>query len=329
MTGRREPIDIAAVRAAEWHVRLQSEDAGEKDWLAFERWLAAPRNKAAYQAIEVVLADVEDHREALGRALRGDAPQGEPEPLTYRFDRKRGRPSIAVWAGAAAATVLTALIGLQLASQSSRTVEYAASATASRLITLPDSSTVQLNRGAIIRVGWGRERRVTLERGEAAFRIVHDPSRPLVVAVGPDEIRDIGTELDVLRTASRLVVTVREGEVEVRTPLAAPLRVSGGYEARIDHSTRQVARAQVDADAALAWREGRLVYRDANLDKVVEDLNRYSDRPITIADPAAGALRFTGVLVIDDASMMTERLATFLPLRVEHADGEIMLRSKQ
>jgi transmembrane sensor len=200
---------------------------------------------------------------------------------------------------------------------------------ASRLIALPDSSTIELNRGATIQVSWGRERRIKLERGEAAFRIIHDPARPLVVAVGPDEIHDIGTELDVLRTASRLVVTVREGEVEVRTPLAAPLRVSGGYEARLDHGTHQVARAQVDADAALAWREGRLVYHDATLAKVVEDLNRYSDRPITIADPATAALRFTGVLVIDDAGKMTDRLATFLPLRVEHATGEIVLRSKR
>jgi transmembrane sensor len=318
--------DIAAAQAARWHVRLQAEDAGEEDWLAFERWLAAPANKAAYDAIEASLADVEDHRDALAAALGAG---GGLEPSAGDPLRLRTRRWIAVAGALAAAGFAAAVfIGVGLNGPARRTVQYAADATSDRVVTLPDSSTAHLNRGAAIAVSWGRrERRIALERGEAAFRVIHDPAHPFVVAAGPDEIRDVGTEFNVLKTDDRLVVTVREGEVEVSTPLGESMRVGRNFEARLDHQTNEAVRSPVDAEAAFAWREGRLVYHDAALANVVEDLNRYSDRPITIADPDAAALRFTGVLVIDDPAAMTETLSTFLPVRVENADGGIGLRS--
>ena len=57
----RSPIPHAVrARAASWHVRLGSDEAGEADWLAFETWLAeAPVHLRAYEAVEQLWSDLD------------------------------------------------------------------------------------------------------------------------------------------------------------------------------------------------------------------------------------------------------------------------------
>ena len=55
--------------AAAWFVRLESDAATEKDWLDFERWMAAPSNKAAYESVEQAMQSVEGQHAALAAAL--------------------------------------------------------------------------------------------------------------------------------------------------------------------------------------------------------------------------------------------------------------------
>jgi transmembrane sensor len=197
------------------------------------------------------------------------------------------------------------------------------------VVALPDGSTARLNRGASISVQWrNNERRVVLDSGETAFSVLHDGAHPFVVAVGDTTIRDVGTEFNVLRRPNGLTVTVREGAVEIKPASASPITVSAGEEFRTDTATHQAVLSRSNADDAFAWQDGRLVYHNATLAMIVDDLNRYAETPIRIADPAVGSLHFSGALVIQPSAGLVSQLQSFLPVRSELNKGEILLRNR-
>jgi transmembrane sensor len=319
----------AAEQAAAWHARLASADAGEDDFLAFERWLADPRCKAAFGRIEAALLDVEENSEAARRALASPAAgDGNVVPLAPRH---RTPLIVGRWVGAAAAAAIALYLAVQaLAPSDFRRTEYVASLESDRTVELPDGGSIHLNRGAAVTVDWRRdERRVILAHGEASFDVRHDADWPFVVQTGDEEIRDVGTEFNVLRTDEALEVTVREGAVRVTSPLAAPQDLEAGTAIRIDHAAGTVSVNSVNPDAAFAWTTGRLVYERATLAEIAADIARYGDRPVTVADANVAALTFTGVLEIDDPEVMAERLAGFMGLRADVSGDVIWLLRAQ
>lgn len=312
------PDDAALAAAAQWRARLDSDDAGEADWLGYETWLAqSPSHRAAADAIDLGLADVEAHREAISRS----APP--PTNITPFLSRVAARPSR--WIAAATALAACAVLLVVTRAPEVREFAYAAPATSDRLVTLADGSRLHLNRGAAVRVRFGRERQVDLAEGEASFEVVHDSARPFVVAAGDTIIRDVGTEFNVAANAGSLVVTVRSGEVAL-SAAGGDAHVRAGEQARVTGGTISVAPAR--ADDAFSWQQGRLVYHAASLSAVVEDLNRYSETPISIEGDAANALQFTGVLVIDDPQAMLARLQAFLPIEAQREGERIVVRSQ-
>jgi len=320
MTPPRPPIsDEAAEAAAAWRARLDNGDAGEADWLAYEQWLAAsPEHRAATDAIDIGIVDAQLHREAVAPTIV------ETRSNVVSFAPKwTSRP--AVWASATAAIAACALLAVWAWPTPPRHFAYAASLTRDQQFQLPDGSTLHLNRGASVKVSYGRERRIELERGEAAFSVRHDPSHPFEVAIGQTQIRDIGTEFNVARNPASVVVTVRSGEIEVATPSRTPERLRAGLGARISATGIEVAPASVDA--AFAWQSGQLVYQRSHLSAVVEDLNRYSATPIVLDPSVASDLHFDGTLTIDTPEAMLARLQSFLPIRAKREGDRIVVRS--
>lgn len=312
------PPKEATEAAAWWRAKLDGDDATETDWLAYEQWLtASPLNRAAADAIDSALLELEAHHDALRAAPA-------PETVVPFTRRLLARP--AVWVTAATALAASALLFVVTAPPPEQHFAYAAPATTGRVVDLPDGSVVHLNRGAAISVTYGRERHVDLTQGEASFSVVHDPSRPFVVAAGDASIRDVGTEFNVAVNAASTVVTVRAGEVAISNGHAPEERVIAGLRARIADDEINVSPAR--ADDAFAWQSGRLVYHDAELATVIEDLNRYSDTPITLDSQDANALQFSGVLVIDEPQTMLARLEAFLPIRSEHDGDRIVVRRR-
>jgi len=84
----------------------------------------------------------------------------------------------------------------------------------------------------------------------------------------------------------------------------------------------------VEPDAAFAWTQGQLIYRDEPLSQVAADLSRRYARPVRPADAATGAMRFTGVLVIEDEDAVLRRLEAFAAVKAEPAPDAIVLRRR-
>jgi transmembrane sensor len=203
---------------------------------------------------------------------------------------------------------------------------YEAAAGQPRTVTLSDGSKIALNGGAKVKVTYRRnDRTASLDKGEADFDIFHDPARPFTVAVGDNAIRVLGTQFDVVRRERGLTVSVERGLIAV-TPTSGgtAVQVAAGRQLRRQDGRDEMRDIAV-ADAA-AWRSGRLVYREAPLREVAEDLSRYGPLPISV-EPGVANLKVTAVLKLDAEEAMVDRLQSFLPIKAETSAAQIQLRS--
>ncbi len=197
-----------------------------------------------------------------------------------------------------------------------------------RQLMLSDGSVVQLEPETSLRVHLdAHERRVTLERGRALFRVAKDPRRPFRVRADRTWVRAIGTAFGVEQRRGGVIVTVSEGRVAV----SSEEEVSKGVVAAVGLLTagqqltvRQAGAAQsvrvVDTSRALAWAQGRLVFENDTLANVISEFNRYNHTQLRIDDTQLAARRVSGVFEATD----TETLLAFIQAgsRVSIARGD-------
>jgi transmembrane sensor len=196
-----------------------------------------------------------------------------------------------------------------------------------REISLADGSKVHLNTNTQIAVAMnGGTRSVALEKGEARFDVVRDTERPFDVAVGDRTVRVVGTAFNVLRHDGKITVTVERGAVDVGAAGARDnVRLGTGDQYAAREGTRTYQVAKIDPAIAAAWRDGRVVFTNATLSEVASDLSRYYGRPIAVRDPQVAAIRFSGILKIEDQLTTVRRLEALLPIVVRENGDEVRL----
>jgi len=325
--GKSKPNQGVRDQAITWLVRIQSERATAGDWAALTTWL---------ETSEVHLTAFED-AERLSSGLTGAAPLllealKKPSANVVVFPaRSSPAPRRArIFALLAASWVAAIIAGAWLWQGYKGPLEvFQTKPGETRAVTFRDGTRVRLDMATTLsaRVGWG-QRRVTLGDGEATFDVAKDAARPFVVAVGDQRVRVVGTEFNIRHYDRKAVITVRRGVVEVYAPMTGSKPIArltpGWAEAHADGADEARVR-RVDADAAFAWTQGRLICDDQPLSEIVAYLNRRYVTPIRLSD-AAGKRRFSGVLVLGDQQEVTRDLARYLSL-VEHRDaGRITLR---
>lgn len=327
-------VDIVAEQAATWFARLQGDDADGDDWLAFESWLAVPAHAAAYERLESLWVALEDDAPAVQAAF--DAPAA---PLPRRALPRRAaerRPTRRAWLAAGGALAASLVAGVFVVANWPAPAEpaqvFRTAAGELRDIALADGTHIKLNGASAMSVRLGREaRRVQMADAEATFDVAHDPQRPFLIEVGDRQVRVVGTEFNINHHDGQTALTVRRGVVEVRPvdqPTATPTRLVVGQQLRHRDGQSGSTVSATDPDNAFAWTQGQLIYRDAPLSEVVADLSRRLPRPVRTADAATGAMRFTGVLVIDNEDAVLRRLEAYAPVKAEPVRGAIVLRRR-
>jgi transmembrane sensor len=315
---RRRHDDHLLDEAAEWIGRLRSPDLNGADRQAFSRWLLrSPAHRAAFDT----MADLWDGLGMLAES-RNPAPEATPSRA-----RPRSRRPLVIATSAMAAMLLltlTVLFGLtgpvhQTAPGEMRTVE------------LGDGTRVTLNTDSRIRVRYGsRQRLVRLDTGsEAFFDVSSDPSRPFVVESAHGRARAVGTAFSVHAREHHALITVTEGRVAV-TPALRPeneaeqVEVAAGLELFVSAGAAPSSPEPLDR-SRLSWRQGRLVYDDVPLAEVIDDLNRYMPRHMTISDPELARTRISAVLSITEQSSMLQALSEALPLKWVRVSDQLVI----
>ena len=313
MDSRECPCGQSRVRdeAAQWFVRLQNPVMSVEERQRFEAWLDEHAN----------------HRDEI-QLLQGIwsatdlLPRERLQALCERpAERAKRRPLLRY---AVAAGLLAVAVGLGLFSglgaSSDYRGEFATVLGERRHVALPDGSLVDLNSRSHVRVVFEhRKRRVELVEGEALFRVEHDAGRPFTVDAGNGQVTVTGTRFDVRRDADSTQVAVEEGSVKVQGR-DFPINLTAGLGTRIDAQGKVAAPYAINADELTAWRNGKLVFNNAPLSDVAEQVSRYRDKPLRVANAAVGNLRLTSVFRSDNPEALLKALPNILPVAVRTLD---------
>jgi transmembrane sensor len=208
---------------------------------------------------------------------------------------------------------------------------------------LADGSRIELNGDALVSVDYSAAtRRVAILRGEAHFDVAHDETRPFIVVAGDVAVRAVGTAFAVRLAPEDVDVLVTDGRVAVDRASPDPAAAPSGPLAFVPKGARvAVTAANLAPDAAapvvvtvaapeiaerLAWRVPRLEFNDTPLREAVELLNRHGNVRLSLATPALGELRVSGVVRADNAPALLQLLRTDFGLEADtRADGVIVL----
>ena len=160
---------------------------------------------------------------------------------------------------------------------------------------LPDDSVVHLNAGSELKVPvyFGTESREVWLRGEGFFEVVHRENLIFTVHTDKADISVLGTEFDVraYTDEKEVVTTLVQGAVGVSSGRTYD-RLKSGEQARIA-GKGDVRVAEVDIYPFIAWKNGRMVFENERLEKIMAELQRWYDFELFYADPDVKEMHFT------------------------------------
>lgn len=307
--------DLVRDEAALWMARAR--DPRFADWDALTEWLEAdPARNLAYEEAFA------------GHDLAGmAAPAVSTAPVVEAGTRwRRHRWVGGVLAGAAAAAALIAFVAPYKSASADIVAETAPGQ--HRLIHLADGTRIALNGDSRLVLNRSNARTARLERGEALFSVVHDETRPFTVDVNGARMVDLGTRFDVVLHARGSEVAVAEGAV-LYDPNGAAVRLGPGRLLRRAAGSQIVEINQIDPAMVGTWQAGHLIYRDASLSRVADDLARATGEKI-IVDHAVADRPFTGAIALGrrDRDALARRLGAVLDVAVAQDRDGLYLKAR-
>ncbi len=331
-------------KAAEWFGRREVglSLAEEQE---FQAWLEADERHAVhYGQFDDTWKALDDLKE-LKREPETAVPEKTRVPFFGRFR----------WAAAslaAAAAVAMAFYFWPHVSAPAIPVETAATDTDGfKVMQLPDGSVVHLNANSSVLVQYGdRERRVTLERGEAHFTVAKNPERPFVVTAGAVSVHAVGTAFNVRLDPAAVEVLVTEGKVRVddaargqsllapdagMAALTAPdsrllttgERVVIPVVASVPAPAAPVTIAPEQIEESLAWQTKMLDFDMTPLGDVVKEFNRYNTHQLVIEDPILARRPFGGSFRADNYIVFVQFLEQRFGVVAQRSANTTILRS--
>jgi len=338
-----DPLQLAA---ADWLVRLQSTEVSLEETLAWQAWINEnPANAKAFARLEEISLALRDL----------PAPVAVPAALLERdrYDasvaignwkpRLAGKPRRTTWPWASLGVAASFSLGVLVFAFWKSPTEIKSFETEigeNRSVTLADGSIIALGGDTRIEVALSKKvRAIELSKGEALFKVAKDSARPFKVRAGDATIIAVGTEFNVERDSDRSVVSVTEGQVEVKPivgllpvflnefkPKLRSVHVDAGQQttagsAGVEEPTKM-------EDPATGWQIGHLAFRLQPLRYVLEDVNRYAHKPIVLETESMGSLVITGTVERENIGGWVKSLEHAFDLQATEEADQIVLRAR-
>lgn len=305
-------------QALDWHIRRQSGGWGAAEQAAFDAWRASdPAHEAAWRSLDALWSSPQ-----LEQAARLAGARLTPSHPSVRAGRARSWRRV----GAIAASVLLAAwIGWRFDLPTRLQADVLTETGHQESLTLADGSRLVLDTGTAIATEIGAERRrVRLLKGAAYFDVTSDEARPFEVLAGSTQVQVTGTAFTVRYLDGRVTVAVRQGRVLVGRPGGEARPLTAGQQVHVDAGGPGLVE-RVDAAAAMAWVDGRLVFVDQPLRDILSELRRYHPGLIILGNSGLGGERLTGNYRLDDPARILGSLATLLHARLTRLTGAVLV----
>ncbi len=313
--------DAITDAAAHWCMRLHASDCTPAERQAFTQWHDSHPLHAFEYAAMLEIWDVADH-------LPRHEPTSGVVPLK---PRSRLRTYAVAAAICLAALPLAAFTGWEAGWLPSSYERFEATQQGLRQVTLGDGSQVELNLGTeLVYSNYKDQRRVTLKKGEAFFKVSHDSTHPFIVRAGQGQVRVTGTQFNVWTYEDQVRVMLLEGSVQIASDQvhgSVPLTPGMQASYQLGDATPRI-RPISPNDTALAWRQGKLILDNLALADALPLINRYLNKPVMLADANTGAIRIGGIYNINEVNNLIPSLPKVLPVYLtQNQDGNPVLNS--
>lgn len=311
MVGEAGPMRVdegTRDEAAAWFAALRRGPMTLDERAAFDAWRSDPKNQAALAGMHELWGEMS--------ALR-DLGVAAPTPA---------RP-VRRWAAiAASVAVLAGVAGVGVFNPFGHTIRTHVGE--QRTASLSDGSVIGLNVATKVSYDVTNDRRFArMDDGEAVFFVKKD-ARPFVVRAGDYQIRAAGA-FNVRCRDGDLDVAVTDGVLTIADLHGRKVAdLSAGQRLRLGPDGKPLV-TSVPVSSVAEWRLRIVGYEDATVGEVVEDLNRFYDRPIEVDEPDLSARRVTLRLQVEDRERTLKTLGALLGARVERGPQADLLAEEK
>jgi transmembrane sensor len=200
-------------------------------------------------------------------------------------------------------------------------------------ITLPDGSHVWLNASSKLKYAAkfeGNERKVALE-GEAYFEVAKNPSRPFKINAATSVTTVLGTAFNLRARAGEktVSVTVAEGKVAFtceEMPVQDAVKLIAGDQGILTLETKHLERVKNDDPNFLAWKTGKLIFKNTALKQVVAKLTDFYGKNIQVDDISKAEIPFTSTFDHRSLQDVITIMEISLGLKADTVNHVILLR---
>jgi ferric-dicitrate binding protein FerR (iron transport regulator) len=197
-------------------------------------------------------------------------------------------------------------------------------------VTLPDRSIVVLNGNSSLayapRWAAGQPREVWLE-GEAYFSVTHTASHERFTVHMADQLQVevLGTKFNVQHRRGVTEVVLQEGKVKVSDQAQVYTMQPGEMVRRSARSPRLTAR-RVNPQLATAWKDNLLIFRDATIGSVVEQLADSHGIRVEFRNQDLKNELFNGSVPADSVALFFTKLKKLYSVEVSRENGVYILQ---
>jgi len=304
-----------AKEARAWVTRLQSGEATEQDARRLAEWRRiSPGHEVAFSRA----ARTHAVARAAITALKTDAawsPRGDLGGVSRRMLIGGGV--------AAAASVVLAVYARDGALVGTSAGNIETDKGERRTVALGKGLSVELNTltRVALRDDLGRGG-FELLRGEAMLT-VDEGAGSIQVAAGEARILAETARLGLRNLPGDLSVVCIEGRARVLLAGREAVLTAGEAVAWSAGALGRVAR--LPKAAAEGWWRGVLVFENARLGDVIEELNRYREGRIIVANPAIASRRISGAFYINQLDQVVEQLRLAYGVRIARLPGGMVM----
>lgn len=192
-------------------------------------------------------------------------------------------------------------------------------------VVLPDSTSVWLNSGSTLRFPLSfqhaENRTVELE-GEGYFEVTRNSRQPFLVSIGQMRVKVLGTSFNInaYEAEEHIEVALLEGKVELlketKNGIASILALNPSEVADFSTGNNHVIhKKETEIDRYTAWKDGKIVFFDDPVEKLVSRLENWYNVDIEIADERLKRYHFTATFGQESLDQVLKYLTISTPFQ--------------